>query len=132
MNVAMSFCDVIQWLKRNKLTLNYSKTTYLLFNKQSHVQVCSKFRLYMNKSLLERKNAVKYLGVWIDDKLNWSAHIKNLSLQLAKSCTMFFYLRDFVTDDSLLLACCIIALSIVILFMESQHGVLPTNTNCMK
>ena len=89
-----------QWLKRNKLTLNYSKTTYLLFNKQPHVQVCSKFRLHINKSLLERENAVKYLGVWIDDKLNWSAHIENLSLQLAKSCIMFFYLRDFVTDDT--------------------------------
>ena len=65
------------------------------------MQVCSKFRLYINKSLLERENVVKYLKVWIDDKLNWSAHINNLSLQLAKSCTMFFYLRDFVTDDSL-------------------------------
>ena len=90
-----------QLLKRNKLTLNYSKTTYLLFNKQPHVQVCSKFRLHINKSLLERENAVKYLGVWIDDKLNWSAFIENFFLQLAKSCTMFFYLRDFVTDDTL-------------------------------
>ena len=90
-----------QRLKRNKLTLNYSNTTYLLFNEQPNVQVCSKFRLHINKSLFEKENAVKYLGVWIDDKLNWSAHIENLSLQLAKSCTMFFYLRDFVTDDTL-------------------------------
>ena len=51
--------------------------------------------------MLERENAVKHLGLWIDDKLNWSAHIGNLSLQLAKSCAMSFYLRDFVTDDSL-------------------------------
>ena len=65
------------------------------------MQVCSKFRLHINKSLLERENAVKYLVVWIDVKLNWSAHIENLSLQLAKSCTMFFYFRDFVTDDTL-------------------------------
>ena len=90
-----------QWLKRNKLKLNYSKTTYLLFNKQPHVQVCSKFRLHINKSLLERENAVKYLGVWTDDKLNWSAHIENLSLQLAKSCTMFFLMGDLVTNDTL-------------------------------
>ena len=84
---------IYQLLKRNKLTLNYSKTTYLLSNKQPHVQVCSKFRLHVNKSLLERENAVKYLGVWIDDKLNWSAHIKNLSLQLAKSCIMLLFAR---------------------------------------
>ena len=88
-------------VKRNKLRLNYSKTAYLLFNKQPHVQVCSKFRLHINKSLLERENAVKYLGVWIDNKLNWSAHIENLSLQLSKSCTTFFYLRDFMKNDTL-------------------------------
>ena len=52
-----------QWLKRNKLTLNYSKTTYLLLSKQPHVQVCSKFRLHINKSLHERENTVKYLEV---------------------------------------------------------------------
>ena len=50
---------IYQWLKRNKLTLNYSKTTYVLFNKQPRLQVRSKFRLHINKSLLERENAVK-------------------------------------------------------------------------
>ena len=90
-----------QRLKRNKLTSNYLKTTYLLFNKQPHVQVCSKFRLQINISLLERENADKYLGVWTEDKLNWSAHIEKRCLQFAKSCTTFFYLLDFVTDDTL-------------------------------
>ena len=32
-------------------------------NKQPHVQVCPKFRLHINKSLLERENAVNYPGV---------------------------------------------------------------------
>ena len=100
--------------------LNYSKTTYLLFNKQPHVPVCSKLRLYINKSLLKREDAVKYLRVWIDDKLNWSYYIENFSLHLVRSCSMFRYLWNFVTDHTLsLLACCIIVLSIFILFMES-------------
>ena len=119
-----------QWLKRNELTLNYLKTGYVLFNKQPHVQVYSKFRIYVSKSFLKRVNTVKYLGVWIDDKLNWLAHIESLSLQLAQSCTIFFYLRDFMTD--ILLECCIKISSIVILFKKSQLGVLPTNTNYMK
>ena len=76
-------------VKKNKLTLNYSKITYLLFNEQPLVQVCFKSRLHINKSLLERESAVKYLGVWIHDKLDWSAHIENLSFQLAKSVLLF-------------------------------------------
>ena len=70
-----------QWLKSNKLPLNFSETRYLLFNKQPHVPVCSKFRLNINKLLLKWEDAVKYLGVWIDDISNWLAHIENLSFQ---------------------------------------------------
>ena len=65
---------VDKWLRKNKLTLNLSKTTYLLFNKQPLVPISSKFNLFITQ-----KNSVKYLGVWIDDKLNWSAHIHALS-----------------------------------------------------
>ena len=44
---------------------------------------------------------MKYLGVWFDDKLNWSAHIQDLSLQLAKCSNMLYRIRDLVTDSTL-------------------------------
>jgi len=49
-----------QRLKKNKLTLNYSKNTYLLFNKQPHVPVSSKFNLYLNQIKIKRSGSVKY------------------------------------------------------------------------
>ena len=67
-------------VENNILTPNYSKTSYLLFNKQPHVPGCTKFRFYINKSQLKGEETAKYLGVWIGDKLNWSAHIENLFL----------------------------------------------------
>jgi len=57
------------WLRKNKLTLNYSKTTYLLLNKQPNVPISSKFTLFLNQTEI-KKEYVKYLGVWIDNKLN--------------------------------------------------------------
>ena len=71
------------WLQNNKLSLNYSKTCYLLFSKHLHILVNSKFSVYMNHSKIEKSNSVKYLGLIIDDKLNWSAHAQYLSLQSA-------------------------------------------------
>ena len=62
---------VDEWLRKNKFTLNLSKTTYLLFNKQLHVPI-------INQKKISKSDSVKYLGVWIDDKLNWSAHIHAL------------------------------------------------------
>jgi len=38
-----------EWLKKNKLTLNYSKTIYLLTSKQPHVPVSAKFNLNRNQ-----------------------------------------------------------------------------------
>ena len=76
------------WLQQNKLTLNHSKTTYLLFNKQPHVPVSSTFSLLINKDQITKSNSVKYLSVWFDDKLNWSAPIQVLSLHLAKCSNM--------------------------------------------
>ena len=76
------------WLIHNKLSLNYSKTTYLLFNKQPNVPISSKFLLFINRKEIFKSDLVKYLGVWFDDKLNWSTHTPKLSLQLA-SCIMY-------------------------------------------
>jgi len=46
-----------------KLTLNYSKTTYQLFNEQPNVPISSKFTLLLNQTEIKRSEYVKYLGV---------------------------------------------------------------------
>ena len=75
---------------------------YLLFSKPLHVPISSKFNLFINQRKISKSNSVKYLGVWINDKLNWSAHIHALSLQLAKHCSMLYHIRDFVPHCTLI------------------------------
>ena len=91
------------WLQNNKLSLNYSKTCYLLFSKHHHISVNSKFSVHMNHSKIEKSNSVKYLGLLIDDKLNWSAHAQYLFLQLAKCCSMLNQVRSYVTEQTLIM-----------------------------
>ena len=45
---------VDKWLRKNKLTLNLSKTTYLCFNKQPQVSISSKFNLFINRKKLAK------------------------------------------------------------------------------
>ena len=72
-----------KWLRKNKLTLNLSKTmNLLLFNKQPRVLVTSKFNLLNKKKLAS--DFVKYLGVWINHKLNWLAYIPFTHTSIAK------------------------------------------------
>ena len=50
---------------------------------------------------IDRNKVVKYLGVYIDKNLNWSGHIKELLLQLAKCCSLLYQLREYVTTETL-------------------------------
>ena len=44
----------------------YSKTTYLLFDKQPHGSTSSKLSLHINEKEIFRNESVKYLGVWFE------------------------------------------------------------------
>ena len=49
------------WLQNNKLSLNYFKTSYLLFSKHPHILVNSKFSVHMNHSKMKK---VIQLNIW--------------------------------------------------------------------
>ena len=39
---------------------------------------------------------MKYLGIRIDSKLNWKAHIDDILLKLIRANTVLYKVRDFV------------------------------------
>ena len=55
----------------------------------------------LQQNVINRVRTVKYIGVLIDDGLNWEPHIKLLSLQLLKSSAIIFRLRNFVDTETL-------------------------------
>ncbi|GBM08146.1 hypothetical protein AVEN_214476-1 [Araneus ventricosus] len=58
-------------MDNNKLTISTEKSTYILFSKQRG----SPRITWSNKSIKSAKS-FKYLRVYLDDKFNWSDHIK--------------------------------------------------------
>ena len=99
------FHKVISWLNINHLKLNTSKTNYMIFSPKS-----PKFKELNNITLKSGKNTIinkvthcKYLGMIIDDKLNWNQHISNLSIKLAKIVGILYKIRYYVNKTSLVL-----------------------------
>ena len=87
----MKFCiecelaSLQDWFYANKLTLNVDKSVYLLFERNIskcdlNISVCGK--------ALPRCSCAKFLGTWIDDALNWSAHLKKLKAKLKSGLGM--------------------------------------------
>ena len=66
------------WFRANKLSLNISKTNYMIF---SHTQQeLPDIELKIGAETINRVNEIKFLGVYIDSKLNWNKqliHCKN-------------------------------------------------------
>ena len=122
--------DIDIWLRSNKLSLNYSKTKYILINEQPQISVQYKFKLVINQNIIERATSVKYLGVYLDEKMTWSNHVQQLLLQLAKTSGIFYRLREYVTRETL----CMLYYSLV--YSRVQYGisiwVRPLKVVCMK
>ena len=83
------------WLNVNRLSLNVSKTNYIIFhpyNKPLKQHITLKIN---NKAIIEKDN-IKYLGVIIDSRLNWKTHILAVSKKISRCIGILCKLRQFV------------------------------------
>jgi len=60
------------WFKANKLSLNVKKTNYMLFGNK-HLPIAGTYNIIIDDQVLERVEFTKFLGVFIDEKLNWKS-----------------------------------------------------------
>ncbi len=73
------------WFYDNRLSINLSKTNYLLFTNK---HIVNNRAIILNNNQIERKSNTKFLGVIIDDKLNWREHINNLIVKLSRDVAL--------------------------------------------
>jgi len=67
--------SVFNWLQKNKLTLNLSKTKTILFNNHNRTVTLN---INCNNVPLEQVNSTKYPGTTIDSNLTWKEQIASV------------------------------------------------------
>ena len=97
-------CD---WLTANKLTLNIKKTNFVIFcpaqRKLTFQPNITIFDNDKNKYVsLERKEFVKYLGIFIDQNLTWKHHIDHVALKISRYVGLLSKLRHHVPTHTLI------------------------------
>ena len=72
----------------NKLTLNIGKTVCLLFQKQGH---SDEIHIKVDNITIQNTHETKFLGIWLDEHLNWTTHIQKLILKLTRNTNLLKY-----------------------------------------
>ena len=76
--------NVRKWLINNKLSLNIPKSCFLLFTGEKK----DNFSIKVENTEIIRMDIVKYLGVMIDDKLEWTGQVNNVLGKVKKASGM--------------------------------------------
>ena len=71
-----------EWLQINKLSLNISKSKYMIFQKVD--EDVEHLTLNIDNTNIERVYEFKFLGLMLDANLNWKKHLGKISNQRSK------------------------------------------------
>ena len=88
------------WFKANKLSLNVGKTNFMLISNLRNVKN-NKHVLKIGDSVIERKQCVKFLGVYIDEHLAWHEHIQACKSKLISALYAICRVKYIVPTESL-------------------------------
>jgi hypothetical protein len=74
------------WLVSNKLTLNVSKTRYMVFHYiQKHIDFDTFPEVKINNNDIQRCSNFDFLGLTVNENLSWQPHISKISTKISRS-----------------------------------------------
>ena len=97
-NMNNQLINISNWFTSNKLTLNVDKTQVMMFSRRTtpipntHVELRGQAIANVSKA--------KFLGVIVDEKLNWKDHVSFVASKLSKSCGILYKVRNCLTTSA--------------------------------
>ena len=88
------------WLCANRLSLDAKKTEFLIFRPPRY-KILDRVSLNLHDTKLFESSTIKYLGIILDNKLNWKAHIRERSKKLSRAVGLLYKIR-YLTPPSVL------------------------------
>ena len=101
--VNLELRKLISWFQSNKLLLNKDKTKYILFHLRNMRVPPNLDPISIGDSVLQCVQSLSFLGVTIDENLNWKAHIKSVSLKISRSVGVLSKIKNIVPDNVLVM-----------------------------
>lgn len=95
------------WMDINKLSLNLGKTKVMRFGHSKKDELA----ININGVEIDNVSENKFLGIIIDDKLNWKQHIRHIKTKIAKNISVINKIKHVIEYKALHLLYCSLVLS---------------------
>ena len=116
------------WFSVNKLSLNLSKTNYILFRNRS---ADTDLNIRINTINVTRVQSSKFLGIIIDENLNWKPHIQLVKSKLSKTLSIIYKASKLINYEGMLTLYCSLFLPYLAYCCEIWGNTYATNVNCI-
>ena len=93
-NINKELNKISEWLKVNKLSLNASKSKYMILNKRN--RVINYINLKIDGTIIQQSNDFNFLGLTIDEHLEWKQHIEKTANKCSRTIGIINKLKHFL------------------------------------
>ena len=88
------------WFQANRLSINVKKSNFVIFKSAQNRQNLD-FSFFIDNNQIDRVEEVVFLGVILDQNLNWKSHIHNVARKISKSLGIIFKASFCLNEASL-------------------------------
>ena len=100
-NINQELKLITDWLSLNKLSLNAKKTKMMVFHHKQK-RICTKsLKLYISSKKIECVKEFNFLGIMLDENLNWKSHVQKISGKIAGVAGTLSRLKRFLPSSIL-------------------------------
>ena len=93
-NINVELNNIHEWLSINKLSLNVKKTKFMIFHYRQRNIDDLILDLQINSETIERVTEFNFLGLTLDENLNWNAHIQKVSNKISRTLGVMCRLKN--------------------------------------
>ena len=76
--------NISSWFKSNKLSLNLTKTSYVIFRTRNRRVPTTTQKIQIDGLIISRLQNFKFLGIMTNEFLKWNIYITDICKRLAK------------------------------------------------
>ena len=106
------FTKVYTWVESNSLSLNSSKTKFMIIASKNRISNFSDVSIVINNVIIGTCNSIKCLGLTIDNTLSWDCHI-NMVKRCYSNLNSLCKIKNYISFESRILVGQALIISII-------------------